>query len=124
VTYRGRFPDSFRDNYPGPATARLEPGAVEMLKHHVSEGAIFVPDRKYFALGDNRDRSSDSRYWGFVPRENIIGKPVMIYWSYDPIADHASTGIGIGQLLHRAKNLVRRTRWDRTAKIVRSYPLE
>ena len=51
--------------------------------NHVKEGEVVVPDNSYFAMGDNRDNSSDSRYWGFVPRDNIIGKPLMIYWSYD-----------------------------------------
>ena len=42
-----------------------------------------MPADNYFAMGDNRDNSLDSRYWGFVPRENIIGKPLVIFWSYD-----------------------------------------
>ena len=40
-----------------------------------------MPEGNYFVLGDNRDDSLDSRYWGFVPRENIIGRPLIIYWS-------------------------------------------
>ncbi len=43
---------------------------------------MVVPDNQYFGMGDNRDNSSDSRYWGFIPRENIIGKPFLVYWSY------------------------------------------
>ena len=51
--------------------------------NHVVNGEVVVPPGFYFAMGDNRDSSLDSRYWGFVPRDNIIGKPLIIYWSYD-----------------------------------------
>ncbi len=51
---------------------------------------MVVPPGYYFAMGDNRDLSLDSRYWGFVPRENIIGKPLIIYWSYDATTDELS----------------------------------
>ncbi len=54
-----------------------------MLADHVVNGELVVPEGFYFAMGDNRDNSLDSRYWGFVPRENIIGKPLLIFWSYD-----------------------------------------
>ena len=53
-----------------------------------------MPPDTYFAMGDNRDSSLDSRYWGFVPRDNIIGKPLIIYWSYDaPTEDLSSPAI-------------------------------
>ena len=57
--------------------------AQQMLAEHVVNGELVVPPDSYFAMGDNRDNSLDSRYWGFVPRENIIGKPLLIFWSYD-----------------------------------------
>ena len=56
-------------------------------EHHVENGEVVVPPNSYFAMGDNRDSSLDSRYWGFVPRENIIGKPLIIYWSYETSTD-------------------------------------
>ena len=56
---------------------------MDMLKQQRKDGEVVVPPGNYFAMGDNRDSSLDSRYWGFVPRENIIGKPLIIYWSYD-----------------------------------------
>ncbi len=46
-------------------------------------GPLVVPDRSYFVLGDNRDNSEDSRYWGFVDRESIRGRPWMVYYSFD-----------------------------------------
>ena len=54
-----------------------------MLASNVQNGELVVPAGNYFAMGDNRENSLDSRYWGFVPRENIIGKPLVIFWSYD-----------------------------------------
>ena len=83
--------DSYRDNFPGEPNVTLEPGAIEMLEHHVVNGEVVVPPGYYFAMGDNRDSSLDSRYWGFVPRKNIIGKPLIIYWSYDRPSDQLNT---------------------------------
>ena len=47
----------------------------------VEDHQLIIPEGQYFVMGDNRDDSQDSRYWGFVPRENIIGRPLLIYWS-------------------------------------------
>jgi signal peptidase I len=50
----------------------------------VQYGPVTVPPGQYFMMGDNRDNSEDSRYWGFMPRENVKGRALVIYWSYDP----------------------------------------
>ena len=86
-------------------------------------GEIVVPPDCYFAMGDNRDNSSDSRYWGFVPRENIIGKPLIIYWSYDTTTDQLTEpGIGAKHLIDLAQHFFTKTRWRRTLQLIHGYP--
>jgi signal peptidase I len=78
--HKSDFIDSYRDNFPSEPNVMVDRGAIEMLTKDVVNGEVVVPPNFYFAMGDNRDNSLDSRYWGFVPRENIIGKPLIIYW--------------------------------------------
>src|ERR1035437_7159175 len=74
------YPDLYRDNFPTtPPNMPLRPQAADMLENHVVEGDLVVPPGFIFAMGDNRDDSDDSRYWGFVPRQNIEGTPLIIY---------------------------------------------
>ena len=118
-----------RDNFPGePSTfadgmqAQLQ---REMLDNHVKDGEIIVPPGMYFAMGDNRDNSLDSRYWGFVPRQNIIGKPLIIYWSYKASTEDltgASVGSMVTHFVDLAEHFFTRTRWDRTLHVVRGFP--
>jgi signal peptidase I len=116
--------DSYRDTFPSEPNTRVMDGQAEMLQKHVLNGEIVVPPNAYFALGDNRDSSLDSRYWGFVPRENIIGKPLIIYWSYDAPTDRlASPTIGLDHLLDLVQNFFPKTRWKRTFQIIRGYSL-
>ena len=76
--------DSYRDNFPNAnGVAGLRPEALATLNEDVRDGELVVPAGYVFAMGDNRDDSDDSRFWGLVPRANIVGKPVVIYWSYD-----------------------------------------
>jgi signal peptidase I len=118
--------DPFGDTFP-PTTQRYLRAEVrpewsgELLSHVVGENLV-VPPNKYFAMGDNRDRSSDSRYWGFVDRQAILGGPVMIYWSVETDAD-ATEDEGIRARLHdfidTVIHLPSRTRWRRMFHQVR-----
>ena len=88
--HRTRYMDDYRDNFPGAPPPMLSTQGREMLADHMVGGEIVVPADSYFVLGDNRDDSLDSRYWGFVPAANVIGKPVLIYWSRElPMAGGA-----------------------------------
>lgn len=123
--HKTEYFDSYRDNFPSEPNVRLFEPANEMLQHNVQNGEIVVPPGRYFAMGDNRDSSLDSRYWGFVPRENIIGKPLIIYWSYDAPTDRlASPNIGLDHILDLAQNFFTKTRWKRTFKLIRGYPIQ
>ena len=96
-----------------------------MLERHLEGKEVVVPDNAYFAMGDNRDQSLDSRYWGFVPRENIIGKPLIIYWSYDaPTERLQSSTPGWDHIQDLATNFFTKTRWKRTFNLIHGYPVQ
>jgi signal peptidase I len=73
----------FRDDFPNGDIGPEHLGGAwpRELQRLTEDGQLIVPENCYFAMGDNRDESYDSRYWGFVPRENIVGRPLLIYWS-------------------------------------------
>jgi len=107
--------DPYRDNFPSEPNSMVYPGAADMLQNHVINGEVVVPPDTVFAMGDNRDSSLDSRYWGFVPRENIIGKPLIVYWSYDAPTDQLQNpSIGLDHIKDIAMNFFSKTRWRRT----------
>jgi signal peptidase I len=125
VYHSTEYIDSYRDNFPGDPNVPLFPPAQAMLKDNVVNGEVVVPAGFYFAMGDNRDSSLDSRYWGFVPRENIIGKPLIIYWSYDaPTEQLASPNIGLDHIFDVALHFFTKTRWKRTLNLIHAYPVQ
>jgi len=111
-------------------TALDEPYAVHKHPGEVPEsldsyGPAEVPEGQYFAMGDNRDDSLDSREWGFVPRQNIVGRALLIYWSFDGVGPDGALALargsdsGLGRLLHSATAVFRFTRWERSGMLVR-----
>src|SRR5208283_5250241 len=122
--------DSYKDNFPSePSSMYLdlarEPRLRDMLQNHVVNGEVVVPPDSYFAMGDNRDNSLDSRFWGFVPRENIIGKPLLIYWSYETSTDRLNnSSISLDHLFDLAQNFFAKTRWRRTFMLLHGYPVQ
>jgi len=115
--------EPYRDNFPAAPWGPVYDRAKEMLDHNVVNGEVVVPPESYFAMGDNRDNSLDSRYWGFVPRENIIGKPLLIFWSYDaPTEDWVD--YNTNHFIDLAKNFFVKTRWERTLMLVRGVQIQ
>jgi signal peptidase I len=113
----------FRDDFPRvdvPAYG-LEGKWWLQMRKLVEDGELIVPEGNYFVMGDNRDDSQDSRYWGFVPQENIIGRPLVIYWSVREPTDTSYPSTIIGRAEHLAyamTHMFSNTRWSRTLRLV------
>lgn len=119
------FPSRYRDNFPAVSPDGVvdvtEKWAAE-LPHHIQGQDLVVPPDHYFAMGDHREVSLDSRYWGFVPRKNILGSPLFIAWSLDQTeADFppdASVVDRIASFLHTGAHFFGLTRWNRVLRLV------
>jgi len=116
----------FLDDFPSVAPYPTPGGATERwavdFPSHVENGDLVVPQGKYFMMGDNRHNSLDSRYWGFVPRENIVGRPLFNYWSFNtPEHQYEETGLAssVAWMGHVALHFFTETRWKRTLHLVR-----
>jgi signal peptidase I len=116
----------FLDEFPSeppPVTPQVpESWSMVVFPKSVVNGDLVVPPGHYFMMGDHRHGSLDSRYWGFVPRENIIGRPLFNYWSFVTPADqYEKTGIdnAVAWMGHVALHFFSDTRWTRTLHLVR-----
>jgi signal peptidase I len=111
----------FRDDFPQSTTGVTGVNAswkVEMAKM-VDDGQLIVPEGNYFVMGDNRDDSLDSRYWGFVPERNIVGRPLVIYWSMRSQGnEYPADGNKLVRFVYAMSHLVQITRWDRALRLV------
>jgi signal peptidase I len=112
--------DPFGDNFPPRSAeylqANMQPEWADQILQYVHDGEIVVPPDKYFAMGDNRDHSWDSRFWGFVDRDAIMGRPVVIYWSVQGTNDDETNQNLNGwffNVLDTVLHLPSRTRWSR-----------
>ncbi len=112
--------DSYVDDFPS-VDPSAEPGVTAewsvQLPTYIKKGDLMVPPGDYFVMGDNRTNSMDSRYWGFVPRENIVGRPLFVYWSIVtpesgtedlPVSERAVSTLN--EVIH----FFDKTRWGRT----------
>ncbi|MGH9485989.1 MAG: signal peptidase I [Terriglobales bacterium] len=120
VIHTGLY-DPSRDDWPnGGPLMETAPAWAAALPQYEQNGYVVVPPGHYFCMGDNRDNSLDSRYWGFVPRANIIGRPSVIYWSYRSTeAQYEYTGWAsrLQGLLSELIHMPFRTRWGRTLRL-------
>ncbi len=126
VYHKSGYVDPYRDNFPSVPNVSLSEAATQMLANNVENGELLVPEGHYFVMGDNRDNSSDSRYWGFVPRRHIIGKPLVIYWSYDAPTERWTSGslLNPRYLGDLVSGFVSKTRWDRSFRLIRGEHVE
>ena len=115
----------YRDDFPavppGPSDGLTASWALD-LPNHIQGDDLVVPPGAVFAMGDNRTESLDGRYWGFVPRDNIVGRPLFVYWSFETPADQIdkqSIGDRLGFMGHILIHVFDETRWKRTLHLIR-----
>ncbi len=115
----------YRDDFPSVTPSPDEQVTElwrEELPEHIQGDDLVVPPGYVFAMGDNRTESLDGRYWGFVPQQNILGRPLFVYWSFETPADQedkTSIGDRIGFMFHIVTHIFSDTRWRRTLHVIR-----
>jgi len=123
ATFNWAQRDKFRDNFPdgGFYGDKISAHWFLQARKLLEDGELIVPEGSFFVLGDNRDDSYDSRYWGFVPAENIVGRPLLIYWSMDRTDAALASELPsdrLSHLAHNVTNLVESLRWRRMLRTV------
>ena len=114
----------YRDDFPAIQAGPMDEVTSEwpmQMQAHLRNGELVVPPDSYFGMGDHRDVSLDSRYWGFIPRNNIVGRPLFIYWSFETPSDQyerKSAGERISFLGHIVIHFFDQTRWSRMFHLV------
>jgi signal peptidase I len=111
--------DSYRDDFPTAPDLFTTPRGRDMFLHHVQDGELVVPPGTLFVMGDNRENSADSRYWGFVPREYVVGKPLVVYWSFDAPTDQLEEW-SVSHVVDVTLHFFTKTRWERMLLVPRS----
>ena len=114
----------YRDEFPAVVpigNPNVTPEWMLSISSHVENGDIVVPPDNYFGMGDNRDVSADSRFWGFIPKANIVGRPMFIYWSFETPADQVrktSMAERLQFVGHVVIHFFDETRWKRMFRLV------
>lgn len=131
ATFEPAAPNADRDNFPGSAYPgpQVDPEWWRQMQNLTQDGELIVPSGKYFVLGDNRNHSLDSRYWGFVPRAAVVGRPLVIYFSLlrtsptdpEPVAQTTVRPAADDRLGHEreiAEEIEGFARWGRIFRVV------
>ncbi len=123
ATFNWEQHDKFRDNFPdgGLYGDKISSKWFLQARKLLEDNELIVPQDSFFVLGDNRDDSYDLRYWGFVPAENVVGRPLLIYWSMDrtiPATASDAPSDRLSSLAHNVANLVEGLRWNRMLRTV------
>jgi signal peptidase I len=114
--------DNFPPYEPVNPDSNAEMKWSESIQNYIKDGELVVPPGHYFAMGDNREQSWDGRFWGFVPRELVSGRPLLIYWSFETSRDDYTQTTFVDRLEQLFDVIIHfptKTRWSRTFKIVR-----
>ena len=114
---RDNFPPSVKEIDTLPAAWGLDPGWAHEMAKYIQKDGLHVPEGYLFCMGDNRDNSLDSRFWGFVPLDNVVGEPLFVYWSYDAPSNEWTSENLKDRLKFDASILwhfIQKTRWSRT----------
>jgi signal peptidase I len=121
--FEGVYQDNFRDQL--PSRLYTDPGVDThwwiQMRSEVKDGELVVPPNLYFVLGDNRNHSRDSRYWGFVPRANIVGLPFVIYFSLHEPSETDTNTLPDDRLGHEKSPLdsvMEFARWSRMFRVI------